>query len=513
MQTQNRKLDANTVEGFVKLVLATNFDLPTETPGFHKELWDLCCSENELVAVAAPRGHAKSTAITKSFVLAACLFRQSQFVLLVSDTYDQAVFFLGDIKKELQLNAELIDLFKVRRIPKDTESDIIVEMEDGYCFRIVCKGSEQKVRGLKWNDLRPDLIIGDDLENEELVSNQERRDKFRRWFFGALLPVRRPGGKVRLVGTIMHLDSCLNRLMPMERAKETIYEDLKTYSTKKTGGWVSVKYKAHNKDFSKILWEARFSKDWFKEEKEKYAHQGYPEIYSQEFLNVPLDEDSAFFKQSDFHSITHEEWRDIMAKKKPLTFYAGADLAISDKERADFSVFHVVGVDQNGVMFHMDTIRERLDAKQIVDTILNLQKMWNLAFFAIEKEKISKAIGPFLKEEMLKRGIFSHLVEITPSADKKTRARGIQGRMRIGGLRFNKQADFYNVLESEFLRFPKDVHDDQVDAMSTIGLALDKITAGPTLEEAQEEEWQAMKDEFNYEESTSESGASFFTGY
>jgi hypothetical protein len=58
------KLNADIIEGFVQSLLAPSFDDPTSTPAFHRELWELCCSDHNLVAIAAPRGHAKSTAIS-----------------------------------------------------------------------------------------------------------------------------------------------------------------------------------------------------------------------------------------------------------------------------------------------------------------------------------------------------------------------------------------------------------------------------------------------------------------
>ena len=176
------KLNAEVMEGFVNSVLRKNFDKPAPTPTFHKEIWELVTSNNKQVAIAAPRYHAKSTAVTHAYTLASVLFRESRYVLIVSDTVTQAVQFLGDIKKELLDNDDLRSLFSVSSFPKDTEDDLIVEMEDGYTFRVQAKGSEQKLRGLKWANLRPDLIIGDDMENDELVMNKERREKMRRWF-------------------------------------------------------------------------------------------------------------------------------------------------------------------------------------------------------------------------------------------------------------------------------------------------------------------------------------------
>ena len=162
-------LTADVIAGFVGSVLGNRFDGRSSTPDFHKECWELCCSKEKFVAIAAPRGHAKSTAVTLGYGLATLLFRERKFMLLVSDTESQASLFLGTFKQELQDNNELIDLFRIKRnenglvkFIKDSETDIIVECEDGHKFRIIAKGAEQKLRGLIWNGSRPDIIMCDD---------------------------------------------------------------------------------------------------------------------------------------------------------------------------------------------------------------------------------------------------------------------------------------------------------------------------------------------------------------
>jgi phage terminase large subunit-like protein len=81
---------------------------------------------------------------------------------------------------------------------------------------------------------------------------------------------------------------------------------------------------------------------------------------------------------------------------------------------------------------------------------------------------------------------------MVPTKDKMTRARSIQARMRAGGIRFDKDKSWYPGFEDEMARFPKDRHDDQVDALSWIGLALDKLVEAPTSEEEEEENYNHM---------------------
>lgn len=305
----------------------------------------------------------------------------------------------------------------------------------------------------------------------------------RRWFKGALLPCLSDNGIVRMVGTILHMDSLLERLMPGDAEKTTHRVGLKTFSTRK-GMWKSVKYRAHNEDFTELLWPEKKSAEDFKLLYEEAVRDGTTDIYSQEYLNYPLDEAVSFFKKQDFLRISEEE------SKFKLHYYVTADLAISESEKADYSVFIVAGVDENKVIHIKDIIRERLDGRDIVDTLLSLQRIYEPEAVGIEEMQVSKAIGPFLREEMMKTNTFLSLVPLKHNGkDKVARSRSIQARMRAHGLRFNKDADWYPTFENECLTFPRGKHDDQVDAFAYLGLMLDKIIEAPTKEEMDEDDY------------------------
>lgn len=493
------KLNAAVIEGFVGSVLASRFDGRAAIPDFHKECWELCCGKDKFVAISAPRGHAKSTAVTLGYGLSTLLFRERKFMLLVSDTESQACLFLGTFKQELQDNADLVELFGIKKdekglvkFVKDSENDIIVELNDGHKFRIIAKGAEQKLRGLIWNGSRPDIIMCDDMENDELVMNKDRREKMRRWFKGALLPCRSDNGIVRIVGTILHMDSLLERMMPAENDRFTEETELKMWS-RRPQMWKSVKYRAHNKDFTKLLWPEKKSATEFKMLYDEAQKDGTLDIYSQEYLNYPLDESIAFFKKVDFQRMTDED------KKSTLNYYITADLAISEAQKADYSVFIIAGVDENKLLHIKNVIKDRLDGREIVDTLLSLQRIYNPEAIGIEQMQVSQAIGPFLREEMIATGTFATIIPLKHMGkDKTSRARSIQARMRAKGVIFDKEADWYPNFENECLTFPRGKHDDQVDAFAYLGMMLDKLVEAPTQEEIEDD---AYADEFESDES------------
>jgi predicted phage terminase large subunit-like protein len=485
------KLSADVIQGFVGSVLASRFDGQAASPPFHKECWELCCSNEKYVAIAAPRGHAKSTAITLGYGLATLLFRERKFMLLVSDTESQASLFLGLFKQELLENKELIELFGIKKndkgvveFVKDTESDIIVQCTDGHKFRVIAKGAEQKLRGLIWNGSRPDIIVCDDMENDELVMNKERREKMRNWFKGALLPSLSDRGVLRMVGTILHSDSLLESLMPNPSDKFTYRTDLKEWSGRKMM-WKTVKYRAHNKQFTELLWPEKKTAEQFQTLYEEAVRDGTTDSYSREYLNYPIDEAVSFFKRADFLPVTE------LDLQKNLNYYIAVDLAISDREVADFSVFVIAGIDEQKIIHVKNIIRERLDGREIVDTLIQLQKMYNPMAIGIEEMQVSKAIGPFLREEMIRTNTFISLHMLKHGGkDKLTRARSIQARMRAHGCKFYKDEDWFPSFEDECLTFPRGKHDDQVDAFAYLGLMLDFLIEAPTAREDADEEYE-----------------------
>ena len=109
-----------------------------------------------------------------------------------------------------------------------------------------------------------------------------------------------------------------------------------------------------------------------------------------------------------------------------------------------------------------------------------------------------------------KTNTFVNLVPLKHGGkDKIARARSIQARMRAKGVKFDKNADWYQVLEDECLRFPRDRHDDQVDCLAYLGMMLDKLIEAPTNEEIEDEEYQEALHSFGYDQV----GRNAVTGY
>jgi predicted phage terminase large subunit-like protein len=120
-------------------------------------------------------------------------------------------------------------------------------------------------------------------------------------------------------------------------------------------------------------------------------------------------------------------------------------------------------------------------------------------------------LKPLVMNEMLKKDQFFNIEEMPSITDKRSRSSAIRARMQAGAVKFDKEAEWYPDFEEECLRFTGtgSSHDDQVDALSMLGLALLKFIEAPTEEEQEEAIYQ---DEL---ESSGMNlyGRSEFTGY
>src|SRR5208282_5818518 len=106
---------------------------------------------------------------------------------------------------------------------------------------------------------------------------------------------------------------------------------------------------------------------------------------------------------------------------------------------------------------------------------------------------------------------FTIIEELPTSTDKRSRTAAIRARMRVGSVKFDKLSEWWPDFEEECLRFTGtgSSHDDQVDTLSLLGLALNKFVEAPTPAEEQEEQYQ---DEIQ-QSGLWEQGRNEYTGY
>jgi len=441
-------LTAQLIENFAAIYLSPRYDEARPTPPFHREGWAYYASDHSQVTLVAPRDHAKSTGFTFDYILAEVLFRTSDYVILVGSTEENSAEQLSNISEELHENEQLRRDFGIKSFEVDSRTEIIVKMADGHRFRILARGAEQRIRGKMWKGKRPNLIVGDDMEDDEQVENAARRRKFRRWFFRAARQALSQSGKIRVHGTILHEDSLMARL---QKAKT----------------WKSLFYKAHRSydDFSEVLWPERWTEKKLRARRQEFIEDGDPGGYSQEFLNDPLDSAEAYLRRDDFIPMEEADY------DAPKVICAAADFAVSKADAANRTSFTIGGKDTRNILHYTDFQVGRWDTLEWVDKMFEIQLRHNPEIFWVEDGVIWKAMRRMVYAEMQARDIIINIEAVPSVKDKATRGRVLQKRHRAGLTRWNTRAEGYEGAKEELIRFTAEAQatlDDQFDSAALL---------------------------------------------
>jgi hypothetical protein len=434
------------VEALAGAYLSPRYDQPQPTPDFHREAWEYYCTSRPACALAAPRNHAKTTALTDDYILANAVFRVEEYIIVMGASEEMAVERLGDITMELKENEPLRHDFKIDRFLQEQKTDIIVECTDGYQFRILARGAEQKIRGRKWRGKRPGLIVCDDLEDDEQVESRERRRKFSHWFFRAARQALRDGGRIRVHGTILHEDSLLANLIKQ---------------------WGGKLYKAHRSfdEFDDILWVEKFPEERLRAIRQEFVERQDSPGYSQEYLNDPFDSDECYIRKEDLLPM------DAADHFKLKKYCVAADFAVSKADSANRSALSIGGKDMDNLVHKVDNRVGRWDALELIEELFSVQQRWKPEIFWVEDGAIWKALWPMLRQEMRKRDVWINFKPIPSTKDKAARGRSFQKRTRAGGFKVDKETSWYPAWENEVLRFTgvtEATLDDQFDAESLL---------------------------------------------
>lgn len=305
------------------------------------------------------------------------------------------------------------------------------------------------------------LVIDDPVKNREDAESQNNRDANWDWYTSTAYTRLAPGGGVLVILTRWHDDDLAGRLL-----KSALQ-----------GGdeWEVVRYPAiaeEDEEFRKAgeaLHPERYSVEALRRIEKAVGPRDWSALYQQN----PVADDGQYFTRG---MVNYYDPEDI--DEDAMRYYCAWDLAIGKNDRNDYSVGIVVGINERDDMFVMDVVRGRFDGFELVERILDLYEQWKPSIIGIEKGHIEMALGPFLEKRVRERGLFeAYFKDLkTGRRDKEARARAIQGRMQQGKVYFPRDASFSGPLIAELLRFPNGTHDDQVDALSWIGLMMTEFS-------------------------------------
>ena len=187
---------------------------PIPCATFHISAARFILDNPQLLAVFMwPRGHAKSTHMGVFIpmwlkIQKECTIRS---LVLAGKSEDSAIRLLSDLQAELQYN-RLYEHDFGRQYKAGAWSEGEFTTQDGVSFHAIGRG--QSPRGLRDRQNRPDYIICDDLDDDELSRNPARVDTATEWTREALMGTfGAEGGRFIMVGNLISKCSILANIM------------------------------------------------------------------------------------------------------------------------------------------------------------------------------------------------------------------------------------------------------------------------------------------------------------
>lgn len=485
------------------------FDLESveDAAQFHSEICESIDKvsngvKNAKIVRAAPRSHGKSSYLSKAAPLREVCYRKRKYIILISETPSVSEPNLEWLATQLKSNEKLRRDFgpllspKQQLNPKDNTTSFIAWEQEGndgqkLLTMVQAASTGQALRGRNWNGVRPDLVIGDDLEDIKTnAATREQRDKLKDWFAQTVMPLGDAKGEKTafiVMGTVVHEDSLLNDLI------------------KNRSDFQSKKYKALIEDPERMdLWDKckaiylsdqipineRESKarEFYEANKAEMDHGAvtlWPEVqpiwklltwkwangskaFSTEYQNEPRDEESQIFNPDTFRYFDESDLFDSEGRTLPLEYFAFWDVAAGKSSRADYNAIVTIARDRRtGVIYIIDAWGKKCPAHKALDVAVEKIKEYGHSIFAVETIAVGHDMHRQLRERLAKERIYG--TKLKPiahhGAKKEKRIEALEPLCESGFLRFMKH---HSLLLEQLEQFPSGQYDDLPDACSGV---------------------------------------------
>jgi len=429
--------------------------------------------------VAAPRGHAKSTNFTFKDSLHAILYMYKHYIMILSDSSEQAEGFLDDIKTELEDNGNIIMDFGSLKGDKAWRGSVILTSSD---IKVEAIGSGKKVRGRRHRNWRPDLIVLDDIENDENVNTPDQRKKLSNWFYKAVSKAGDTYTDIMYIGTILHYDSLLSSVLrnPSYKAKkyraviseasnkklweewESIYTNLFNEEHEKDA---KAFYEAHEEEMllgAEVLWEEKLS---YYKLMEIRVSEGEASFNS-EFQNDPVDPENATFNSEWFDYYEPE----LVDFSKPEFIFIGAnDPSLGKNKRSDTSsIINLALSTKTGYMYVADASVEKRKPDVIITDVFEMNRRLKRDYgkgfykFGVETVQFQYFFKDVMAARSAKEGEYIPIEEIQSVINKMLRIESLQPAIKNKYLKFNKE---HKTLLKQLQEFPMGRNDDAPDGL------------------------------------------------
>lgn len=445
-------------------------------------------------------------------------YKHKTYVLICSDIGSTAEKFIKDIKDNMIENEHIESAFG--KLLDDKNRDFIcnaTQLEFTNKTFIEAISSTSPMRGRKYKNVRPDLIILDDYQSEDDVRTEEARlKKWKKYSddvkFAKQRPVKRNGkiikkGTVLLAwGTQQHKECFYSRLLKsatwkFKKYKGVLIDDFINEKGEKVNGLDY--YFSHGpwKEFSEILHDFK-NEDRLEDAKEfYYKHEKemqFPTLWSEfwDCLELALDyfENPNSFKQEvqgDVDSIgekyfkrVNTEPRKIIETHEFIKTMLCVDPAASGGANNDYCAFLVGSEGSNTNKYARKAKLEKINArkefdkyiKKMIDYLLEYGDITHVnieknTFNGADANQLEKAISdhPILKYRNIK------IINEMQRRNKDDKISTIVPYVNNGTFIFAEEDTEFREQLMEFAGQKFTVHDDAADVSAEFWLKIDEI--------------------------------------
>lgn len=390
------------------------------------------------------RGHAKSTHISCLIPLWLIARKQTDFnfMILCSKSYENAVGLLQDIQNELSTNEAYKKDFGV-----STEGD---EWKTGK-FSLSCGitfvavGRGQSPRGLKKRGRRPDYIIIDDIDDDELVENEARVRKAHKWVLSALFNTMAVGrGRFICVGNRIAKYSILSLIAKMKNIHHTVVNILD--------------------EKGNVRWKENYKLEEIQRLKEDI---GTINFY-REYMNSPTTE-GAVFKEEYFR------YKTMLPLKQYRRLVVYTDPSWKSTNKNDYKATVLVGKTKTGEYHVLKVFAGQTSVKRMVAWHYEIENFIH-GTAPVRYWMEANFVQDLLLAEFQKEGEAKGGKQISITADKRAkpqkyaRIEAMQPLFERGEIIFNieeKDSEGMQVLIEQLLAIEpgSKIHDDAPDAL------------------------------------------------
>jgi len=431
-------------------------------PIFHFQIMQII-NTHDKIAIASPRGSAKSTLLAWLYPFHQIMFKNQKYIVLVGNTEEKATEHLTAIKNEIKNNKILANFMSIPSFEKDTVTETIFAFHGGFKAKVLCKGVNQvpAIRGTRFGPYRPTMIIGDDMEDDEMVRSRARREQLKEELDDVLKYAGDDGTKFVFIGTILHDNSQIAKMLDPDQ-----YTD-----------YCKIFLQALNKNKTKSLWEAKWTVEELKEMEKRD-----PRSFAKEMQNDPVSGMNVRFKREDFrywriNNDVYEllDYDNSIISRGYLHECKGAmagDLAWSMKRDADYSVILAALLTPNNDILVESFINEQgMRPDRLAEIVFMMNKRLvgmtqGVVPLGLEKAMLENVSRYLLKQQMRKRGEPIIIKELKWDSDKIHR---IETRLQpryANHMLYHRHGQ--GELENQLERFPYGTYDDIIDALQGV---------------------------------------------